>query len=158
LIDPIKGQRIRAMNRNLVALFLFSMSLDLALAVTAFLPAPKLHAIFKPFVYSVNLKVEAVVLNNLASLIKSSSSSFWDLSATPHEETSSLARHFARSPTIGGGRRPSFVRSLALNDFRFPPLSQKTSTRETFDTVALMDVTKWGVYSRRPTYTEGGMI
>lgn len=69
----LKKDHSKAVFRELVALLILVVSLDMTLIVLQFTNNYLIQATWKPVVYSVKLKVETLVLNNLVNLVQSRS-------------------------------------------------------------------------------------
>lgn len=70
VMDPIKAPQLRSMRRNLVLLFILSVVFDGLIVFAAFTEIPMLNVALKPLAYSIKMKIEALVLTNLVSVIK----------------------------------------------------------------------------------------
>ncbi|KAI1839568.1 hypothetical protein JX266_014221 [Neoarthrinium moseri] len=71
LMDVIKGPRVRAVNRELIASCILVVTLDITLMVTEYTNNFQIQTTYKPVVYTIKLKVEALVLNHLILLVQS---------------------------------------------------------------------------------------
>ncbi|KAI0112019.1 hypothetical protein GGR51DRAFT_557200 [Nemania sp. FL0031] len=65
----IRGPKVRALLHELVGLFILVIVLDLSLVVVQLAKLFYIQTTYKPLVYSIKLKVEAYVLNNLVTLL-----------------------------------------------------------------------------------------
>ncbi|KAI1132189.1 hypothetical protein F5Y10DRAFT_284081 [Nemania abortiva] len=65
----IRGPKVRALLNELVGLFVLVVVLDISLIVVQFANLFYIQTTYKPLVYSIKLKVEAYVLNNLVTLV-----------------------------------------------------------------------------------------
>jgi len=72
-LAALKKDHVKAVFRELVALLILVVSLDMTLIVLQFTNNYLIQATWKPVVYSVKLKVETLVLNNLVNLVQSRS-------------------------------------------------------------------------------------
>lgn len=72
-LAALKKDHVKAVFRELVGLLVLVVSLDLTLIVLQFTNNYLIQATWKPVVYSVKLKVETLVLNNLVNLVQSRS-------------------------------------------------------------------------------------
>ncbi|KAI1385246.1 uncharacterized protein F4822DRAFT_432095 [Hypoxylon trugodes] len=79
----IRGNKIRNMLRQMIALFLLVFALDTILMVTEYTGHFQIQTTLKPAVYSIKLKVELFVLNNLVNLVRSPTSSLWSSPINP---------------------------------------------------------------------------
>ncbi|KAI0475190.1 integral membrane protein [Xylariaceae sp. FL0804] len=70
-MEITKGPRVRTLFRQLVGLFVLVAVLDITLLVCQYTDHFQIQTTYKPVVYSIKLKVESVVLNNLIALIQS---------------------------------------------------------------------------------------
>ncbi|KAI1373493.1 hypothetical protein F4677DRAFT_448321 [Hypoxylon crocopeplum] len=78
----IKGDKVRTLLRQLIALFLLVVALDATLMGVEYAGYFQIQTTLKPVVYSIKLKVELFVLNNLVNLVQSRSCSCSALSAS----------------------------------------------------------------------------
>lgn len=101
LMDVIKGPRVRAVNRQLKALFVLVLVLDITLMVTEYTDNFQIQTTYKPVVYSIKLKCEALVLNNLLSLVQTGTCSCWDSMVV--QNSTSLSEQKLRSTTSRAG-------------------------------------------------------
>ncbi|KAH6647393.1 hypothetical protein BKA67DRAFT_577328 [Truncatella angustata] len=135
LMDVIKGPRVRAINRELIGLFVLVVTLDITLMITEYTGNFQIQTTYKPVVYSIKLKVEALVLNNLLSLVQSSTCSCWD----SVERQYSLSERRLTESTVNTGLR--VPRAVETN----------SSIRSTSEAAAWMD--NWGgIYDGRPRF------
>lgn len=72
-LAALKKDHVKAVFRELVALLVLVVSLDMTLIGLQFTNNFLIQATWKPVVYSVKLKVETLVLNNLVNLVQSRS-------------------------------------------------------------------------------------
>ncbi|KAI1631284.1 hypothetical protein F4809DRAFT_179871 [Biscogniauxia mediterranea] len=70
-MEVIKGRKVRTLFRDLIALFILVVVLDITLMATEYTNHFLIQTTYKPLVYSVKLKVEALVLNDLVTLLQS---------------------------------------------------------------------------------------
>ncbi|KAI0597153.1 hypothetical protein F4775DRAFT_561715 [Biscogniauxia sp. FL1348] len=70
-MEVIKGRKVRMLFRELVALFILVVVLDITLMTTEYTNHFLIQTTYKPLVYSIKLKVEALVLNDLVTLLQS---------------------------------------------------------------------------------------
>ncbi|KAI5919712.1 hypothetical protein F4810DRAFT_471666 [Camillea tinctor] len=89
-MEVIKGRKVRMLFRELVALFILVLVLDITLMTTEYTNHFLIQTTYKPLVYSVKLKVEALVLNDLVSLLQSGMC-FCHNDDSDHRGSSSLA-------------------------------------------------------------------
>ncbi|KAI0407057.1 hypothetical protein F4802DRAFT_66122 [Xylaria palmicola] len=73
-LEVIKGAEVRKLLRELIALFVLVVSLDIALIIVQFTGYFYIQTLFKAVVYGIKLKGEVFVLNNLVSLLAHPSS------------------------------------------------------------------------------------
>jgi hypothetical protein len=69
----LKKKRVKAVFRELVVLLIFVVSLDITLIILQFTNNFLIQATWKPVVYSLKIKLETLVLNNLVNLVQSRS-------------------------------------------------------------------------------------
>lgn len=72
-LAALKKDHVKTVFRELVGLLVLVVSLDMTLIVLQFTNNYLIQATWKPVVYSVKLKVETLVLNNLVNLVQSRS-------------------------------------------------------------------------------------
>ncbi|KAI0395690.1 hypothetical protein F5Y17DRAFT_183655 [Xylariaceae sp. FL0594] len=65
-----KGERVRKLFREIIALCVVVIALDISLVITQYTDHFHVQTAYKPVVYSIKLKVEAFVLNNLIALVQ----------------------------------------------------------------------------------------
>ncbi|KAI0472412.1 hypothetical protein F4859DRAFT_515258 [Xylaria cf. heliscus] len=68
-MEIIKGPRVRKLLRELVGLLVLVIALDISLVVIQVTHHFDIQTTYKPVVYSIKLRVETFVLNNLVSLL-----------------------------------------------------------------------------------------
>lgn len=142
LMDVIKGPRVRAVNRELMALFVLVVTLDVTLMITEYTNNFQIQTTYKPVVYSIKLKVEALVLNNLLSLVQSGTCSCW----TSVERQYSMSQARYNSFTAGTPE--------AGNAFNIPQTFRtNSSVRSTAEATNWMD-TWGGIYDGRPQFSK----
>ncbi|KAI1311642.1 hypothetical protein F5Y03DRAFT_284954 [Xylaria venustula] len=105
-LEITKGQRVRALYHELIILFVVVVALDVSLMVLQFLDLFEVQTAYKPLVYSVKLKVETYVLNNLVNLVLSKDS-FPNDAFYRHDPTLFNTR------SNDSSRRPRHVHSLS---------------------------------------------
>lgn len=69
-LQSVQGPRVKTMFRQLLALFVLVVTLDLSLMLTYYTDNFLIETTMKPVIYSIKLKVELFVLNELISLIQ----------------------------------------------------------------------------------------
>lgn len=69
-LQCVQGPRVKTMFRQLLALFVLVVTLDISLMLTYYTGNFLIETTMKPVVYSIKLKVELFVLNGLISLIQ----------------------------------------------------------------------------------------
>lgn len=135
LMDVIKGPRVRAMNRQLMGLFVLVVILDITLMVTEYTNNFQIQTTYKPVVYSIKLKVEAMVLNNLLSLVQSGTCSCWHTNSVSHPLS-----------------EQSIMASTANASVHLPqPTMTNSSIRSTAEAAAWMNA-GGGIYDGRPRF------
>ncbi|KAI3317504.1 hypothetical protein HD806DRAFT_550452 [Xylariaceae sp. AK1471] len=72
LMKVIKGPQIQKLFHELMGLFVLVVALDISLIITQYTNHYQIQTTYKPVVYSIKLKAEAFVLNNLIALVLSS--------------------------------------------------------------------------------------
>ncbi|TGJ84696.1 hypothetical protein E0Z10_g4084 [Xylaria hypoxylon] len=70
-IEITKGRKVQTMFHELVTLFVVVVALDISLIIIQFANLFEIQVTYKPLVYSIKLKVETFVLNNLVELVSS---------------------------------------------------------------------------------------
>ncbi|KAI1495662.1 hypothetical protein F5X99DRAFT_114448 [Biscogniauxia marginata] len=70
-MEVIKGRKVRSLFRELIVLFVLVVVLDITLLITQYTGHFLIQTTYKPVVYSIKLKVEALVLNDLVTLLQS---------------------------------------------------------------------------------------
>ncbi|KAI1406104.1 hypothetical protein F4819DRAFT_507654 [Hypoxylon fuscum] len=68
-----KERKVRNLLRQMIGLFIVVVSLDFGLIVAELMELFQVQTTLKPVIYSIKLKVELLVLDNLANLVQSSS-------------------------------------------------------------------------------------
>ncbi|KAI1135468.1 hypothetical protein F5Y05DRAFT_172101 [Hypoxylon sp. FL0543] len=80
-IRIFRGSKVRNLLRQMIGLFIVVVTLDVTLMVTEYMGQFQIQTTLKAAVYSVKLKGELFVLNNLASLVQAPSCCCWDSTA-----------------------------------------------------------------------------
>lgn len=143
LMDVIKGPRVRAVNRELMALFVLVVTLDITLMIAEFTNNFQIQTTYKPVVYSVKLKVEALVLNNLLSLVQSGTCSCWE----SVERRCSPSERKLTATTLNTGRTGTTGMTLPRT------VGSNSSIRATAEAASWMDNLS-GIYDGRPQFTK----
>ncbi|KAM0819998.1 hypothetical protein AB5N19_05816 [Seiridium cardinale] len=137
MMDVIKGPRVRALNRELVAVFILVVTLDITLMITEYTDNFQIQTTYKPVVYSIKLKVEALVLNNLLSLVQSGTCSCWHSA----EQQYSLSERKLTAATANASLN---VPQAAMTN---------SSVRSTAEATSWME--NWGgIYDGRPEFSK----
>ncbi|KAH9901721.1 hypothetical protein F4778DRAFT_123644 [Xylariomycetidae sp. FL2044] len=110
----IKEAKVRHMFRQLIFLFIVVAGLDATIMATEYTGYFQIQTTFKPVCYSIKLKVELVVLNNLVSTVQSKACTCWDSLANEQSlpDTSYTlpfmgSLSFRRAPSIPGAAHPT---------------------------------------------------
>ncbi|KAI1411526.1 hypothetical protein F5Y13DRAFT_191143 [Hypoxylon sp. FL1857] len=74
----IRESKVRNMLRQMIGLFLLVVALDVTLMVTEYIGYFQIQTTLKPAVYSIKLKAELFVLNNLVNLVQTRSCCCWN--------------------------------------------------------------------------------
>ncbi|KAI1847577.1 hypothetical protein JX265_000828 [Neoarthrinium moseri] len=139
LMDVIKGPRVQAVNRELIALFILVVTLDITLMVTEYTNNFQIQTTYKPVVYSIKLKVEALVLNNLILLVQSG--------------TCTCFNSLENSYSLSGKR---LTGSGAQMDHPFAStLAPNSSVRTTSEATAAVEGWSGFIYDGRPQNPKG---
>ncbi|KAI0118101.1 hypothetical protein F4776DRAFT_672984 [Hypoxylon sp. NC0597] len=77
-IRIIRENKVRNLLRQMIGLFAVIVGLDVALMATEYTGHFQIQTTLKPLVYSVKLKVELFVLNNLVNLVRTPSCCCWN--------------------------------------------------------------------------------
>ncbi|KAI0422317.1 hypothetical protein F5X98DRAFT_149004 [Xylaria grammica] len=78
-MEITKGRKVRTLFHELVWLFVVVFALDVSLIIIQFANLFQIQTTYKPVVYSIKLKLEFFVLNNLVYLVSSRGSSQHDI-------------------------------------------------------------------------------
>ncbi|KAI0445539.1 hypothetical protein F4803DRAFT_507214 [Xylaria telfairii] len=68
-MEIIKGPKVRKLLRELIGLFVLVVALDISIVIIQVTNHFDIQTTYKPVVYSIKLKVETFVLNNLVTLL-----------------------------------------------------------------------------------------
>lgn len=151
LMDVIKGPRVRAVNRELMALFVIVVTLDVTLMITEYTNNFQIQTTYKPVVYSIKLKVEALVLNNLLSLVQSGTCSCWTSVERQYSQSQQRYASFAASNSIAGaGDNVTPNGSFAVPHAAF---RTNSTVRSTAEAASWME-NAGGIYDGRPQYSK----
>ncbi len=98
-ILDVKGSEGRRMIRHLFILFAAVVLLDASLIVTEYTDNFQIQTTYKPVVYSIKLKIEFVILNELLSITRMDTYSCYCLDDNPDGSSQDQTRSFRILPT-----------------------------------------------------------
>ncbi|KAI0453144.1 hypothetical protein F5B21DRAFT_304233 [Xylaria acuta] len=111
-MEIIKGTRVRKVLRELIGLFVLVVALDISLIIVQFANYFYIQAIYKPVVYSIKLKVETFVLNNLVVLIIHPNCTCQQTGLQSYSQALNMRPNGSRN----GSWRPRYTSSAGVSD------------------------------------------